>query len=648
MSVVPMQKINILASKAVEEPLVNELQKINAVEIRPLKHEPEKEALKSYEAELAEVRSAIEFLDKHSPRKKSFIESFVPFKTEVKQAVFQDIVREFDWQIVVKKLKEKELELSNAKNLENKLVQEFELLEPWEGIDAPLNFQVCLPSTCVVLGTYKSKDFKAFEEKIEKNSNAIYIEVIKADKNTTHLLILHLTSEEKPFSDFLAKTEFVKVALPISSRTPLQERLHILHLLDEVHEQIKERLKDIKQLQKHHYKLACIHDHLLQKNLEKEARGKFLKTEYTFILSGWIKASDFDKIKEKLNHLTPEVEIFKITPEKDEKPPIAIENIKILGPFELITKIFGLPRYFEIDPTAPLSFFFLLFFAICLSDVGYGISLALISYYLLKKYRFPEGGKNLLTLLMWGGILTIGAGIFTGSYFGLNVESLPYFLKNTLGPLRIIDPIKNPLTVLLFSLALGVIQLMYGLALAMYWKIKYKEYAAAILDCGLWIFFLSSLVMLAVTSGMGHTLAYLASRLSIIGALLLILTQGRKEKGIIKKAIVGLLSLYRTTSYLGDILSYSRLLALMMTTSIIGMVVNLIANLSRGSIPVLGYIIMLGILVIGHIFNLVISTLGAFIHSTRLQLVEFFGKFFEGGGREFRPFRRETKYLIIT
>ena len=110
---------------------------------------------------------------------------------------------------------------------------------------------------------------------------------------------------------------------------------------------------------------------------------------------------------------------------------------------------------------------------------------------------------------------------------------------------------------------------------------------------------------------------------------------------------MGVLSLYKTTSYLGDTLSYSRLLALMMTTSIIGMVINILAGLTRGSVPILGYVFMVIILVVGHLFNLVVSVLGAFIHATRLQLVEFFGKFYSGGGKAFKPFQRQTKYVII-
>ncbi len=283
----------------------------------------------------------------------------------------------------------------------------------------------------------------------------------------------------------------------------------------------------------------------------------------------------------------------------------------------------------------------------CLSDFGYGIILSIVSCYFLRKLTLSEGGKKLLLLLFWGGIATIFAGILTGSYFGIDLNALPPQIGNILKTLQIIDPIKNPLNVLIFSLMLGVIQNIFGVFLAMVWKIKNREYLAAALDYGLWIYFLLCLVFFVGASGAGSPLASLFGRLSIVGAALLALTQGRAEPTLLKKAIFGILSLYRTTSYLGDTLSYSRLLALMMTTSIIGMVVNIIAGLTKDSIPILGYVIMLAILVIGHTFNLVVSVLGAFIHSARLQLVEFFGKFYEGGGREFKPFRRETRYIII-
>ena len=371
------------------------------------------------------------------------------------------------------------------------------------------------------------------------------------------------------------------------------------------------------------------------------------QTEHTFVLTGWLPKKQIRPLADKLQQSSQLLWLVEISPEAGEIPPTLLSNPAVFGPFEVITRIFGLPQQKEIDPTAPLSFFYLLFFAICLSDVGYGLLLAIISYFLLKKLTLSEGGKNIVQLLFWGGLAASLIGVATGSYFAIDLQLLPEPWRSGLKSLQLIDPIKSPLNVLLMSLALGVIQNLVGLSLAMYWKIRQREFVSAIIDDGLWLYFLTALVSYIIIPFVAPGYSELNKILVIIGAALLVLTQGRAEKGLIKKAIFGLLSLYRTTSYLGDTLSYSRLLALMMTTSIIGMVINIIAGLTSQSIPVVGYLIMIVILIIGHLFNLVVSVLGAFIHAARLQLVEFFGKFYVGGGREFKPFRPLTKYVII-
>ena len=200
---------------------------------------------------------------------------------------------------------------------------------------------------------------------------------------------------------------------------------------------------------------------------------------------------------------------------------------------------------------------------------------------------------------------------------------------------------------LILSLALGVIQILFGIFLKMLEHLREKHYAEAILDEALWIFFLSSLVFLIISNSLSLQIASLASKLSIIGAVLLVFTQGRHKKNIIQKFSSGLLSLYKVSGYMGDTLSYSRLLALGMSTTIIGSVINILAGMLKGGIPILGVVLMIILLIFGHLFNLIIGTLGAFVHSTRLQMVEFFSKFYEGGGREFRPYRREAEYTIL-
>jgi len=643
-----MQKAAVFGHKNIKDAVLAYLQKNEILEIvlSPIA-EKKSDGEISHELELAQLKASIDFLEAASGKKKSLIESFAPVKEIVNEEFLFQTVREFNWMEIVKAVDNIETELANLKNWENRLRAEMENLIPWQGLKVRLNQLTCTAKICAAAGACKTKDLEELKKKLERFSSALETKVVRSTREKTYLLIFHLLAEEKLLSDLLSKSNFEGAHLPVSERTPAEEISRLKKLLLQAEEGRKNHLDKIQTLLKHKLKLTYTYDYLFQKELENKALEKLLNTESAFMLTGWIPKKNFEKLKTNLLRVTPLCEVLAILPEKDEVPPTLIENPKIFYPFEFITRIFGLPTQAEMDPTAPLSFFYLLFFAMCLSDVGYGIILSIISCFLLRKLTLSEGGKKLLLLLFWGGIATIFAGVLTGSYFGIDLNTLPPQIGNVLKILQIIDPIKNPLNVLILSLALGVVQNLFGVFLAMVWKIKHREYLTAVLDHGLWIYFLLCLVFLIVAGGTGSSLFGLFYRLSIVGAVLLALTQGRNEPTLLKKAVLGILSLYRTTGYLGDTLSYSRLLALMMTTSIIGMVVNIIAGLTKNSIPILGYVIMIAVLIFGHAFNLIVSVLGAFIHAARLQLVEFFGKFYEGGGREFKPFRRETRYIII-
>jgi len=649
MPVAAMQKVAVLGHIQIQNEVLAYFQKSEMLEIAALPSNGQKAPATEpgRELELADLESTIRLLESFSGKKKSFIETFAPPKEAVTEEMLVQMEREFDWRNLIAKIKAHEAELANLKNLENTLRSDLEALYPWRGLKVRLDQLVCSSKICVVAGTCKTKELAAFKRKLEKFSPAVEAKIVDSAKEKSFLLIFYLTDESKVFFDFLSKTNFEKVSLAATARTPAEEIRYLEQLLRQARAESKNLLQEIKSQVKNQANLAYIYDHLFQQNLKMLAREKLAHTEKTFVLTGWVPQKKFNKLGRELQKITPLVEVRPIEPAANEIPPTLVENPKIFYPFELITRIFGLPAQNEIDPTAPLSFFYLLFFAMCLSDVGYGAILSLLSYYYLRRLTLSEGGKKLLLLLFWGGIATIFAGIATGSYFGIDLNQLPPALSDILKRLQVIDPVKNPLNVLILSLFLGVIQNLYGVSLAMYWKMKNRAYLDAILDDGLWIYFLTCLVLLVAAAGLNSPLAGFFGKLSIAGAILLVLSQGRREPGIFKKAIFGVLSLYRTTGYLGDTLSYSRLLALMMTTSIIGMVVNIIAGLTKNSVPILGYLFMIAILFFGHVFNLVVSVLGAFIHSTRLQLVEFFGKFYGNGGREFKPFRRETKYVII-
>ena len=656
MSIVEMEKIHIVSLKQNKNILLKTLQDNEVLDIQEADASPQEKETKSnqeitsLEIQLAEIKSAIAFLESVSARKKGFIESFLPPKEEVAEFELLKTCREFDCDGLVIKCKEIENTLANLKNLRNGLQLNRDQLLPWVNLNIPLNSQTCRLNACLAFGKIKPKALPEFKETLQKISQATQLDIIESTKENTYLAITFLEAESKLINEFMAKSTWESVILPTSPNTPAQEIKQINSLIIETQKDINAQIKEAKKLSGYLNKLKFTYDHILGRKTNLETKQKLTNTNYTFIIEGWIKKHELEKIKSALTQVTKEFDIFSVAPAKDEKPPVALENPVPFSPFELITKIYGTPKYNEWDPSIALSFFFALFFGICLGDFGYGLILAGFSIYFLKKYRLPEGGKNLFKLLLFGGGVAAVVGILTGSYLGLSPKDIPialFPLKNFLTYIQIIDPIRSPLTMLLFSLALGVFQILFGIILQLALKLRNKNYVSAILDDGLWFFFLSSLVFLIISSALSLPTAQIASYLSMGGAAALVLTQGRHKKNIIQKFLSGLLSLYKISGYMGDTLSYSRLLALGMSTTIIGSVINILAGMVKGGVPILGIILMVILLVLGHLFNLIIGTLGAFVHSTRLQMVEFFSKFYEGGGREFRPYRREAEYTIL-
>ncbi|MFH1347797.1 MAG: V-type ATP synthase subunit I [Candidatus Margulisiibacteriota bacterium] len=653
MSILETQKIHIVSLKQHKDAILKSLQKHEVIDIQAVENREQStgnETISRLEYDLAEIKSSITFLERVTQKKKGLVESFAPQKEEIEQDNFVQICREFDCVGLLKKCKNIEGRLLNLKNLKTELISDQERLLPWQSLDLPLSELNNNQKTSVISGKIRNKQLANFKSELEKISSATHIETINQTKEESYVLIIYLKELDQSVKELVGKSPFSPIDLPKSSETPDGELARIKSLLKDVAEEVRELNADATHLGRNLNELKYIYDLNLGNKNDLEVKQKLADTEYTFIIEGWIKKQDYEKVRSSLLKVTKELEIYKIEPAKGEKHPVVLENPVPFSPFELITKIYGTPKYEEFDPSIPLSFFFALFFGICLGDFAYGLILAAISFYFLKRYRLPEGGQKLFRLLIFGGGVAVMVGILTGSYLGFSPKEIPAALmplKNLLTSIQIIDPIKSPLVMLLFSLALGVIQILFGIILQMAMRIRNKEYVSAILDDGLWFFFLSSLVFLIVAKGMSLPAAGLAGKMSIAGAVLLVLTQGRHKKNIIAKFFSGLLSLYKVSGYMGDTLSYSRLLALGMSTTIIGSVINILAGMVKGGIPVLGIVFMILLLIFGHLFNLIIGTLGAFVHSTRLQMVEFFSKFYEGGGREFQPYRRQAEYTIL-
>ena len=270
----------------------------------------------------------------------------------------------------------------------------------------------------------------------------------------------------------------------------------------------------------------------------------------------------------------------------------------------------------------------------CLGDAGYGLIMIGLFTWFLKKYRkMPQGFSEFFKLFVLSGVSTVIVGALTGSWFGDLVDAFAVF--SFLRPLKnlpvVLNPMDNPMVFLALSLALGVFQLLFGLGIAFYDALRRRNYMAAYADAGGWIVFLVGLLVWGIALGgfLSPFWESLGKTVAIFGTAVLLATQGREKTGFVSKAISGLLSLYGATSYLGDVLSYSRLLALGLATSAVGVIINMLAGLA-GDIPFVGWALALLLILGGHIFSIAVNVLGAFVHTLRLQYVEFFSKFYSG------------------
>jgi V/A-type H+-transporting ATPase subunit I len=370
-----------------------------------------------------------------------------------------------------------------------------------------------------------------------------------------------------------------------------------------------------------------------------------VSTKRTALFEGWINANKRTLIEEDLTARTLAATIEEVALAPEEEPPVEIENSKWVQPFEVVTRLYGMPGHRDLDPTAFLAGFFFLFFGLSLTDVGYGVFLMTIAGSLLLFAKLSKVVRVFAKLLFMMGLASALVGLLFGGYLGIAPESLPSWLV----AIQLFDPIGNPLPVFYLALALGVFQIMVGMLLKIYSEARNGQLLTGLLDQGPW-FVMFCILIAYLANSLGYLTIVSADQLInlvYVGVVAIVVASGRKGDTILQKVQSAALSLYDSIGYFSDILSYSRLLALGLATTALAFAVNLIADIVRESVPVIGPIFAILVLIIGHLFTLAVNTLGAFIHSARLQFVEFFGKFIAGTGRQFTPLSRTEKHIAI-
>ena len=519
-------------------------------------------------------------------------------------------------------------------------------LEPWRSFTSPFE-SLSTTNYGVQFWTFPEKAVSSALEQADRTYPSIVHEEIARSGGRAFVGVITPRGEAHAIAELLKQAGGVRNAFESLTGTPQSIIERQRDRRTGLEAKIDEAGAAARDLARVRPSLQVLSDHFHERRGLLDVERHFFHTERTFLLEGWIRAVDRRRLERDLTKRWSDLEIITRPPREGEDPPVSLANRRAAQPFEFIMTLYGRPLYSEVDPTPLLAPFFVLCFSLCMSDAGYGIVLTGICAVLLYKLKIRGGMRSLMQILFASGILTIIVGILMGGYFGIEIGKLPAFL----GRLILIDPLSDPMSMLNIAFLIGIVHILFGMGVKMVVDFRAGLWADAIFDDLFWMLFLMTLVPLGYSFILGGAVPpavnFYCSRAALGIAGVLFLSGIRKDKNVFIGIFRSLIKFYSLTSYFGDVLSYARLLALGLATSAIALAINGIAQMVSGLPYYTGIVAVFLVLLLGHTFNIMVNILGAFVHSARLQYLEFFNKFFTGGGREFRPFRSERRYTIL-
>lgn len=653
MSIVKMKRLSVIGLDTAKEQFVSKLMDLGALEVtdedpqegaeaEAVQLPGENPAAAELDQHISDAETAIEALKEHSPVKSPLFFT----RREIKQNDFQSVLQrktEFTEEMNgVLELKEQIRRLNEQRNRKQ---SELSSITPWKPYSLPLNFTQtrCTDFTLGIVPV--NITLEELQKTAAEKSETAVLEKVNEDKEFRYLLLITLKQETEEVEDALKQRGFTVAAFPEFSENAESSMIQLHNEIAEISSEIEKTGSRIAERYGQKKDLECLHDQLVMERDREVMKGRLLNTRRTFRLTGWIPEECMNAAEKMLDSCEC---YYKFEdPQEGETVPVLLENNAFVAPFESVTEMYSLPDYRGIDPTRWFSLFYACFFGMMLSDAGYGIILTAVTAVILHKFRLEGNLFHMIKMFMYCGISTIFWGAMFGGWFGNSVNAIATTFFHSDAAIKPIwfDPIVNPTKLLVFSLGLGVVHIFLGMGLDAGMKIRRGHFWDAVFDDFSWYMVIGGIIIMIALNGKSAAGFKAGKYIMIAGFLILLLTGGRDRKGF-GKVLGGITAIYNITGFLSDILSYARLLALGLATGVIAQVVNTIGTLSGGGIK--GAIIMLIVFVIGHIFNLAINALGAFVHTSRLQYIEFFGKFYEDGGEPFNPFRRNTKYVKLT
>ena len=657
--IVSMKRLSLVALKSDQEDILNALQRIGTVEIIKLADgdtaNVETDAVNARIQKLSESISAV----KPYAKKAGFLS---PQKREMTLSGMREYIPK-----AVQTTDEIEELLHTQTHLlaeREKAVSLRASLEPWVPMTVPMDSVRNTARVHYFVGLLAAKDVQRVQEQEYLESEFL------SDSSTVPTILASKEDDARIVQNFLKTVDWQDYVFPKMQGTPREAIESLDRRIVEIDEAYAEAQG---KLEAHGETIETLQNALDAETIDADrlsASGDLAYTASAFVLEGWIREDEVEKTEETIRSVTDAYSFETRDPAEGEEPPSVVKNNKFVKPFEEVQTLYSRPAYGTIDGTPYMTPFYILLFGLMLSDTGYGILLMLGSLLYIKKKKPTGMSAGISRVLFWGGLSTIVWGVLTGSFFGITRTDMSGGVFTAIGQFfdRIgifpawIDPMQNSMAMLGLCFGLGILHIVAGYIVGAIDRFSKGDWKAAIFDQISWVLITLGLVIgfLPAITNMAGSPVNLPKAVTMpaliaagAGALMVVLFKGREKKNPLKRLTSGLGGLYDITSVLSDILSYARLFALGIATGVIGQVFNMLSNMLTGSsnivLAIIGAILCIVLVILLHTFNVAINALGAFVHCARLQYVEFYGKFYESGGKEFRPLSyNSTKHVQVT
>lgn len=646
MGIVKMERLTLVGLAREKDAVVHALSKLGAVDVRT-DVEPSAEWLATHQQDTERLQQAVEqrqLLEQMIPVSKDLLPYKKPLFTLKRSITMRDFMKydnEAERQEIIgwaKCLRDQRRAYQEAEARKAAIQLQLDVLQPWqEALEGREKMGERRLNQW--LGRMNSRaQFEALQLYLEEEYplSALAVLTETDPKAPMYCLLIAPASQQDVAYQQAQQRGFRPLQQKELKLTPQQEFKKLQAQLQEVEAELIQRQKESKDLAHHVSAFEELSDYLSVQIEKLEHGNRLLSSERLFALSGYIPSHLVKGTKKGLEE-TYIVYVATEAVDKQEDYPILLQNNAFVKPYEAITDMFSLPMAGEIDPTPSVAPFYCIFFGMMFSDVGYGLLFCLATAFLVWKVKVQGNFRKMCQAFFQCGLSSIIWGFLFGGFFGNLINE--FTAGSIKFPVGWFNPMDDPTKLMIWSVIFGTIHIFIGMGVKIHILFATGRVKEALFDIVPWYFIITGLGLLG--AGMTTIGKYLAG----FGALVILLFAGRPSKNPLVRLFKGLGSLYGITGYFSDIMSYTRILALCLSTSVIAMVVNLLALLpGKGIIGLLFFVL---IALLGHTLNFALSALSAYVHTTRLHYVEFFSKFFEGGGRAFRPLAFHTKYVLV-